>query len=119
MGGSMAETRAARVSVLVLLGVALAAPVMAACACLVSAPEPTPAAGCHAPPEAALTAGCCCIEARTGELDGDSAAVPTPRVAMTTMISVATPVGTAVVAPHPVPAPVRAAPPPHTVPLRL
>lgn len=120
MGRSMTKTRATRILVLALLGVALAAPVVAACACLASAPDPTPAASCHAPPATALTVGCCCIESRSGEVDGDRVALPTLRVAT----AVATPpvadrFETSLVALDPALAPVRGAPPRHTVPLRL
>lgn len=120
MGRSMTKTRATRTLVLTLLGVALAAPVVAACACLASAPDPMPVASCHAPPATALTAGCCCVESRGGEVDGDRAALPTLRVAT----AVATPpaadrLATSLVAPDPALAPVRGALPRHTVPLRL
>lgn len=119
MGRSMTKTRATRILVLSLLGVALAAPVAAACACLVSATEPMPAAGCHVPPDAALTAGCCCIESPAGEVDGEPVAMLTQRVATTVTTSVPALVGTAVVAQDPAPAPVRAAPLRPAVPLRL
>lgn len=121
MGRSMTKTRATRILVLALLGVALAAPVVAACACLASAPDPMPVASCHAPPATALTVGCCCVESRGGgEVDGDRAALPTLRVAT----AAATPptadrFGTSLAATDPTLAPVRGAPPPHTVPLRL
>lgn len=120
MGRSMTKTRATRTLALALLGVALAAPVVAACACLASAPDPMPVASCHAPPATALTAGCCCVESRGGEVDGDRAALPTLRVATAvTTPSVGDPFGTSPAAPGPALAPVRDAPPRHIVPLRL
>lgn len=120
MGRSMTKTRATRILVLTLLGVALAAPVVAACACLASAPDPVAAASCHAPPATALTAGCCCVESKDSEVDGDQAALPTLRIAtVVTPPPVADPFGTSLAAPAPALAPVGGAPPRHTVPLRL
>lgn len=121
MGRSMRKARATRILVLALFGVALAAPVVAACACLASAPEPTPGASCHAPSATALTAGCCCVESKGAEVDGDRAALPTLRVAtaVTTPPPVGEPFGTSLAAPDPALAPVRDAPPRHIVPLRL
>lgn len=119
MGWSMTKTRATRILVLALLGVALAAPVVAVCACLASAPDPMPAGSCHAPPAAALTAGCCCVESENAEVDGDRAALPTLRVATAVTTPVADPFGTSLTVPEPALAPVRGAPPRHTVPLRL
>lgn len=120
MDWSMTKTRATRILVLALLGVALAAPVVAACACLASAPDPMPVASCHVPPATALMTGCCCVESRGGEVDGDRAALPTLRVAT----AVSTPpaadrFGTSLAAPDPARAPARGAPSRHTVPLRL
>lgn len=116
---SMTTTRAARILVLALFGVALAAPVVAACACLDAVSDPAPAMSCHAPPAAALTSGCCCIEAEPGEVDDDQAALPTLRVATTVTTPVTESSGTAMAAANPALASVRGVPPRHTVPLRL
>lgn len=113
------DSRGARILILALFGMALAAPLAAACACLASIPDPMPAAGCHSMPTETLTVGCCCIESPGDEVDGDRATLPAPRVAT----ALATPTvefhAALLAASESTIAPVRGAPSRPAAPLRL
>lgn len=113
------DSRGARILILALFGMALASPLVAACACLASAPDPSPPADCHSTPTQTLTVGCCCIESAGDEADGERATLPAPRVATAHATPVAELHAAFLVAPESTIAPVEVAPPPLAAPLRL